>query len=59
MNIQESASYSNVWNIVGIIFIILLSIVLLIFVIYLKNKCYISEYLYHNRKNLLYTLKNL
>lgn len=53
MNIQESASYSNVWNIVGIIFIILLSIVLLIFVIYLKNKCYISEYLYHNRKKFI------
>lgn len=61
MNIQESASHGNMlWNIVVVIFIILLSIILLIFIFYLKNKCYISEYFYHNRnKFIIYSKKNI
>ncbi|WP_297248302.1 dynamin family protein [uncultured Brachyspira sp.] len=50
MNIQESSVSSNSWYILGIIFVILLSIIFIIFIIYLKNKHYISEYLYHNKK---------
>lgn len=44
------AETSNVWNILGII---LLSIVFFVFIIYLKNKHYIKEYLHHKMKKII------
>ena len=48
MSIYESALYNNVWNILVFVLVIIVSIIFIIFIIYLKNKYYISEYLYHN-----------